>query len=160
MWEGLVNILTGEAANAPYLGGSTGRTGGVAGALKGVTDAVEGIPVAIAGIVSGVKSAWEDVQAEFDTFIENLLGARAEDDVEGSGLLGLFSTVENGLVDALTILENLIASPLSGIAAAFGTFKKDVLAFLDPIITTVKEFIGTITESADAAGARQRHKRV
>ena len=139
-------------AQSTVVQGSTSltvRSGGITGAVQGVLDSIASIPKSIEGIVSGVGGAWENVRAEFDTFMAGVLGVAADGEEPGSGLLGFMSVIRDGLTGAVEFASLTITDPLTAIQTLFTTIMDRIAAAVQSVI----DLITGLVEGAQAAAA-------
>ena len=145
-WQGFVNIFTGEADDAPYLGGAAGRTGGLSGFFGNITAGIESIPKTIEGIKKSVGSAWDDVKKTFEEFVTAVIGE--ERDVKsgttGTGILRLVQLVRDGISGALNEGRAFIESALAPIGDLFGTVLGTISSAIGGLISKANELINTL----------------
>ena len=148
-WAGTLADIEAVIFGDVVAEGTGARQGGITGAVQGVLDSIASIPKTIEGIVSGVGGAWENVRAEFDTFMAGVLGVAAEGEEPGSGLLGFMSVIRDGLTGAIEFASLAITDPLTAIQTLFTTIMDRIAAAVQSVI----DLITGLVEGAQAAVA-------
>ena len=148
-WAGTLADIEAVIFGDVVAEGAGARQGGITGAVQGVLDSIASIPKTIEGIVSGVGGAWENVRAEFDTFMAGVLGVAAEGEEPGSGLLGFMSVIRDGLTGAIEFASLAITDPLTAIQTLFTTIMDRIAAAVQSVI----DLITGLVEGAQAAVA-------
>ena len=156
-WAGMLADIEAVifGAQSTVVQGSTSftvRSGGITGAVQGVLDSIASIPKSIEGIVSGVGGAWENVRAEFDTFMAGVLGVAAEGEEPGSGLLGLFSVISDGLTGAIEFASLAITDPLTAIQTLFTTIMERIAAAVQSVIDLITGLVAGAQAAAGVVG--------